>query len=144
MTVVLRTCFFTMESTSFKSRFLTQINNSFGSGGMSLAFNETQFSSFIQFLKKQHQLKKAVKMIGMQDDNTWILGEDLQIDDNGTCIPESRRTHIWLNDMIEEGLGTITLKEVKPVIATPLDESMLNRYSLSSSKKGCMMLRDLL
>ena len=43
-----RQCFFTMESTAYKSRFLVQINNSFGRGGMSLAQNEAQFSMFIQ------------------------------------------------------------------------------------------------
>lgn len=39
-----RKCFVTMESTSFKSRFMTQINNSFGSGDMS-CLNEAQFSA---------------------------------------------------------------------------------------------------
>ena len=48
-----RACFFTMESTSFKSKFIAQLNNSFGSGGMSLAFNDNQFSLFLQFLKKK-------------------------------------------------------------------------------------------
>ena len=42
---------FTVESTTFKSHFMSQINNSFGSGDMSLALNEAQFAQFIQFLK---------------------------------------------------------------------------------------------
>ena len=37
-----------------KSKFMAHLNNSFGSGGMSLAFNDMQFSAFIQFLKADH------------------------------------------------------------------------------------------
>ena len=80
-----RACFFTMESTSFKSKFIAQLNNSFGSGGMSLAFNDNQFSLFLQFLKKEAgrnlPIRKAVTVIGKQGNSSvWILGRDLHLD----------------------------------------------------------------
>jgi hypothetical protein len=50
-----RECFFTAESALNKYRFLSLINNSFGSGGMSLSFNEAQFGMFIQDLKNSAQ-----------------------------------------------------------------------------------------
>ncbi len=43
---------FTVESTSFKSRFMAQINNSFGGGRMSLALNNMQFCLLNPALKK--------------------------------------------------------------------------------------------
>ena len=46
-----RTCFFTVDSITCKSRFMQQLNNTFRSGGMSTSFNDSQFLSFIQYLK---------------------------------------------------------------------------------------------
>ena len=117
-----------MESTSFKSRFMANINNSFGSGGMSLALNESQFSSFIQFLKKDGlPIKKAVQIIGLQkDEKVWVLGEDLHLDTNGDIIEESNRTYTWLNEICE-GLSSMRIEEVLPKIKLPLDTSVLHR-----------------
>lgn len=119
-----------MESTSFKSRFLSQINNSFGSGGMSLALNEAQFSSFIQFLKREKRLpiKKAALAIGLQSDGPiWVLGEDLHISADGSIIDDGNRMYMWLDDMISEGLSSVRLDEVLPTIKLPLDSSILHR-----------------
>ena len=59
-----------MESALSKPRFMTQNNNSFGSGGMSLAFNEHQFMSFVQFLKQEAgddlPFRTAATTIGLQ------------------------------------------------------------------------------
>lgn len=124
-----RKCFFTMESTSFKSKFLGQINNSFGSGGMSLALNEAQFSLFIQFLKKEGlPIKKAVLIIGLQNDGkVWVLGKDLHIDITGAIINEPDRVYTWLDGMIRETLCNVTLEEVLPKIKLPLNPTVLSR-----------------
>ena len=72
-----------MESTSCKNRFLSQMNSSFGSGGMSLAMNDLQFAGFILQLKSQQQgmqIKKAASLIGKQPGtNVWVLGKQLQV-----------------------------------------------------------------
>ena len=118
-----------MESTSFKSKFLGQINNSFGSGGMSLALNEAQFSLFIQFLKKEGlPIKKAILIIGLQNDGkVWVLGKHLHIDINGEVIDECDHVYTWLNDMIRESLCSVTLEEVLPKITLPLSSAILHR-----------------
>lgn len=115
-----------MESTSFKSKFLAQINNSFGSGGMSLALNETQFSSFIQFIKTDGlPIKKAALIIGLQNNGAvWVLGKDLHISREGEIIDP---VYTWLDDMISEGLYSIRLEEVLPSIKLPLSSSILKR-----------------
>ena len=65
---------------------MKQINSSFGSGGMALAMNEVEFSSFILFLKsKAHNMpiRKAASVIGQQPcGQVWVLGKDLQV-----CCP---------------------------------------------------------
>lgn len=118
-----------MESTSFKSKFLGQINNSFGSGGMSLALNEAQFSLLIQFPKKEGlPIKKAVLIVGLQNDaKVWVLGKHLQITITGEVIDECDRVYIWLNDMIRESLCSVSLDEVLPKIKLPLSSTILHR-----------------
>ena len=49
---------------------MSQLNGSFGSGGMTLSFNDTQFSAFIQQLKNEGNsrglpIKSAACNIGM-------------------------------------------------------------------------------
>ena len=122
-----------MESTSFKSKFIGQINNSFGSGGMSLALNEAQFAMFIQYLKKDSlsslPICKAVTIIGEQQEKpVWVLGRDLQITSDGEVIPEEEREYMWLDDTISEGLASVHFEEVLPNIQMPLDTSVLHRY----------------
>ena len=121
-----------MESTYYRSRFLSHINNSFGSGGMSLAFNEAQFASFIQFLKQESMgslvIRKAVGIVGKQRDNVWVLGPDIHIDADGRVIPPTDQTHVWMDRIIEDGLGSVAQEEVLPLLATPLvpDTSILH------------------
>ena len=63
-----RQCFFSVESAVCRPKFMVQLNNSFGSGGMSLAFNKAQFAAFIELLKieqRQHlAIRKAACTIG--------------------------------------------------------------------------------
>ena len=112
-----------MELASFRSRFLSQLNNSFGSGGMSLAFNDAQFSSFIQYLKQESMgsltIRKAVGIIGRQSDNVWVLGPDIQIDVDGNVIPPNERSHLWMDAIIHDGLCSVAPEEVLPVLLAP-------------------------
>ena len=121
-----------MESTSYKSKFLAQINKSFGSGGMSLALNEVQFSMFIQFLKQDSAqcltISKAVTRIGQQDDTElWVLGECVQVDAHGQLISQEDLVYTWLDWSVQQGLGNVSLKEVLPTICLPLNTTILHR-----------------
>ena len=68
-----------------RTRFMSQINSSFGShcGGMSLALNEQQFGSYLQFLKnsaRQLPIKKAACVIGLQPcEKVWVLNGSVQV-----------------------------------------------------------------
>lgn len=62
---------------------MKQINSSFGSGGMALAFSEVEFKCFILYLKStnnQMPIRKAATIMGLQPhDDVWVLGRDLQV-----------------------------------------------------------------
>lgn len=104
---------------------------------MGLSFNEVQFSQFVQFLKRETlakgalPIRKAVSVVGLQhsfDTPVWVLGEELQINDNGEIINEEERKFIWISQMINEILSSVSLEEVVPVIHLPLQTSILHRY----------------
>lgn len=111
---------------------MMQINNSFGSGGMSLALNDSQFSQFIQHLKNENPsvpIRTAVSMVGKQEGYpVWVMGEDLQLNESGEDIPEMERNIVWHSASIEESIGNVQLNEILPTIQMPLDSSILTRY----------------
>ena len=111
---------------------MLQINSSFGSGGMSLAFNEMQFSAFVQFLKHEHQhdmpIRKAACTIGQQPClEEWVLGKELIIGANGNIIPHERSHYLWLDRALLGEGGNVPAQDVVPAIHTPLSTSVLSR-----------------
>ena len=64
---------------------MSQLNSSFGSGGMTLSLTDPQFSSFIQHLKEQGNskglpIKRAACHIGLQHSgDVWVFDEDVQV-----------------------------------------------------------------
>lgn len=124
-----RECFFTIESASCKSKFMLQINSSFGSGGMSLALNEVHFAAFIQYLKSQQvaSKRKAASTIGIQPCmKEWVLGKNLIIDENGVLISAQQPTYIWLDrDMLGDAGYNVPAQDIVPTIKTPLSTTHL-------------------
>ena len=57
---------------------MSQINNSFGSGGMILALNEAQF---VQLLKDDAPSLPIRTEVGKQE--VCVMGEDLQVNKSG-------------------------------------------------------------
>ena len=99
---------------------MSQINNSFGSGGMSLALNEAQFSQFLQYLKDDVS-SLPIRAAG-------VMGPDIQLDENGEMMTEEQKSIVWHQAFLVERLGNIHLHEVIPKLRTPLDASVLTRY----------------
>lgn len=131
-----RTCFFTIASAACKSRFMAQVNNSFGSGGMSLTFNENQFATFVQFLKMQDNIgiRSAATLVGQQQCNeVWVMGSDLQVDGDGNVIPVNTSSYIWLDKVAFGEAGSISMRDLLPTIRAPLSTDVLSRL-LSSLK----------
>ena len=127
---ICRTCFFTIESAGCKSRFMAQINNSFGSGGMSLAFNEMQFAAFVQFLKMHNSvnIRTAATIVGQQScGQVWVMGET-QIDGEGKIMAPNTSPYIWLNKGTLGEVGSVATNELLPTIHTPLSIDVLSRF----------------
>jgi hypothetical protein len=76
---------------------MSQINNSFGSGGMSLALNNTEISLFVQYLERRPKsllIRKAATFVGRHKDSpVWVLGRDLQINADGQTISKEDKVY---------------------------------------------------
>ena len=59
-------CFFSMKSAFCKNTFTSQINSSFGSGGMTLAMNDLQFATHIKSHQQYLPIRKAACVDGRQ------------------------------------------------------------------------------
>ena len=128
--MIFRQCFVRCEDSNSKKSFIPHLNNSFGSGGMSSSFNEAQFSLFIQFLKRQTRdvsVKKAISCIGQQAcGNVWVMGPNLQIDENGDIIEDSQHTYVWM-EPCSEGDLCIPITELIPTISRPFSTNAIHR-----------------
>ena len=99
---------------------------------MSLAFNDMQFSAFIQFLKgenRQHlPIYKAACTIGQQPcQEEWVLGKDVTICSNGELIPRGQSRYIWLDAALLGDGGSVPTQDVVPTVHTPLSSSVLSK-----------------
>ena len=111
---------------------MSQINNSFESGGMSLAFNEIQFAAFVQFLKQEVQgslpIRKAACTVGQQPCNAvWVMGRDVHIDENGDVMVPDQSAYIWFDKGIVAETGKVPLVDLLPKITLPLSSDILSR-----------------
>ena len=86
-----------------------------------------ELSAFLQYLKRQHhQLpqKYAVSSVGMQPDNTWVLGKDAYFTENGEYLSVADSKHIWIGDMYE-GKG-VAAQSQQCIIRHPLTTTIEN------------------
>ena len=107
-----------------------KINNSFGSGGMTLALNEAHFASFVQFLKlgEDISIRSAATIVGQQTCNeVWVMGRDVQIDGDGNIMPPNTSPYIWLDKLALGEVGSVPVGDLLPSIATPLSIDCLSR-----------------
>ena len=123
-----------MESAAYKCKFMQQLNNSFGSGGMSLALNEAQFSCFIQFLKNECMgtlpIKKAATIIGMQQHSNnlvrYVLGPEMEMDMEGLIVEDETKIYVWMEGILMDNVPpSIELNEILPTIKLPINSSIL-------------------
>ena len=77
-----RVCYFTSDGIYNTSKFLLDINKSFGSGGMSAWFRDKELPELIHFLKKgvQVPVKQAATVVGRQpNSDVWVMSPHLQV-----------------------------------------------------------------
>ena len=97
-----RTCYFTADSSMRRSDFMRMVNSSFLSGGLTCSFQDHQLSQFVQIkrrMAKHIPTKKAVSLVGPQDNHVWVLGADVHITSDGHYIDAEEREYIWISDL---------------------------------------------
>ena len=57
----------------YKQELMSQLNATFGSGGMSCSFTDSQLASFIHFLQYQCLVKEAAMVIGRLPGDVWVI-----------------------------------------------------------------------
>lgn len=122
---VIRTCYFTSNSTMRKPDFMKMINSSFPSGGLTCGFQDNQLSEFIQIKKREKKIpvKRAVSIVGPQQDDLWVLGRDLYINSDGQMVTSEESDYVWISDLYD-GPGVADV-ESSCNVRLPLDQSPL-------------------
>lgn len=97
---------------------------------MSLAFNEHQFMSFMQYLKQEAgadlPIRTAACTIGLQKcGNIWVLGKDLHIDVMGNEIDDREKKYLWFDRGIIGEIGNVSTADLLPNIQLPLTTNYL-------------------
>lgn len=83
-----RTCFFTTEATNQKTKFVAQLNKSFGGGGgFTVGFTDGELMRFLQFCKRIHSVAIAKGTILIQPSSSiWVLNDKTQLEASGCPI----------------------------------------------------------
>ena len=123
-------CFFTSESISVKSRFLSQLNMSFGSGGMTSALDNNHLTEYFQYLQRSHDgpipIKKAVLIPGLQDDGTWVLNHETYISSDGQLLDPNVSEFVWLDRDLLYEYDKVRSADTTPPITLPLSAAPLS------------------
>ena len=98
---LLRTCYFTSESVMKRMEFMRMINSSFPGGGLTCSLLDHQLSEYFQIKKRGRELptKKAVSVVGQQDNNLWVLGPSVHIDSAGNTVLPDESAYVWISDL---------------------------------------------
>ncbi len=87
---------------------MQQINQSFGCGGMSCAFdnNILTVSTGSKAIIRKPPDKQTVMVTGRQSNNTWVFSEHVQISDKGSLISEDD-DYVWIpRELLGENAAT--------------------------------------
>ena len=128
-----RICFFTANSLNNKTKFIDQVNYSFGGGAMSCGFDSNNHVAFfVQFLKRSNSTplpsREAVTVSGRQPCGIFALNPNCFIDDNGEKMGET--SYVWLRrEVLFEG-DKIVMDDVTAIVK-PLTYSTAVEYFLS-------------
>lgn len=130
-----RMCFFTVDAISNKVRFMSQINQSFASGGMSSALDNVALIEYFQYLQRSHTeplpVKIAVMNTGRQDDGTWVFNANTFVSSKGDILSLNESDLVWLSrDLICDG-DKIKSEDISPHISTPLTVDRLKDLVLT-------------
>ena len=110
-----------------KSKFLSQLNLSFGSGGMSSSMDKNQLTEFLHHIQRAYvgdiPKKKAVIFPGRQSDGTWVLNRNTFLNNSGEVIGDSESL-VWIDRDILYDDKTRS-SDISPPIKHPLSTEPL-------------------
>ncbi len=125
-----------LESVGVKWKFMSQLNRSFGSGGMTSALESNTLIEYVQYLQRCHSesnipIKKGVLIPGFQQNGTCVLNSETFIDANGDLLDPKETDLVWLSRDLVHETSKVTAKDITPLIVHPLSEDpLLELYSL--------------
>ena len=114
---------------------MNQVNQSFGSGGMTSALESIALIEYFQYLQRSHEgpipIKRGVLVPGFQEDGSCILNESTFIDPSGVLLDPESTDFVWLSRDLVHETSKVRSKDITPVIVTPLTaEPLRHLYSL--------------
>ena len=102
-----RLCYFTSLSTNRKQDFMRELAMSYHSACLHCSLFDKDLSEYIQWKKRNSAhlpLKYAVAHVGVQEDGTWVVGENGCISPKGEIIPIEGSRYIWTSN-VYSGVG---------------------------------------
>ena len=102
-----RLCYFTSLSTNRKQGFMRELAMSYRSACLHCSLFDKDLSEYIQWKKRKSghfPLKYAVAHVGVQEDGTWVVGENGCISPKGESIPIEESRYIWISN-VYNGVG---------------------------------------
>ena len=118
-----------MEAINNKIKFISQINFSFGSGGMICGFDNNQLVEYFQHLQRSHPeqlpVKQGVLSTGMQPDGSCILNGDTFISPEGLLMKPKDSEYVWVDKECICDNEKIRTIDISPTIVTPLSVTPL-------------------
>ena len=109
---------------------MAQLNQSFGSGGMTSGLDTTQLIDFFQHLQRAVSeplaIKKAVMYTGMQPDGSCIMNKNTFVSSAGILLDFDDSQYTWLDkDLINDG-DKIRSIDIAPLIVHPLSNDRIS------------------
>ncbi len=109
---------------------MSQINLSFGSGGMSLSFNNKELTDFVQQLQNESDIptKQAALHSGCQMGSlVWVFGKT-QVSATEGVLSQESAPYVWLGlEMLLDEKSKLSVRDICPTISLPLNASPLKR-----------------
>ena len=82
---------------------MSQINNSYSSGGMAMALNDNQFAAYIQHLKNAHHAWRASTAKGGNDNRTSAMWHDIHLATYMLVLmgDEEESNYVWIDQSFD-------------------------------------------
>ena len=96
------------------SRFVSQLNRSFGTGGgFTCSLSDQELSCFFQWVKRSQStniaIKKAVTVVGLQANlREWVMSENCYLDNDRKQIEKENSDYMWSFECLASKCDKVT------------------------------------